>query len=331
MENKNNQDISCPCGTGNTYKSCCKLFHQGQTPDNALELMRSRYSAYALCLPEYIISTTHPASPQFQSEKNQWVQKISNFCLQTEFKNLEILNFQEKDQFATVTFIAHLSQNNKDLSFTEKSYFEKLKGKWLYRSGQLFEGHTPNLITTNQMRLLPLAYYGHPILRRLADPIININDDVRHLVAEMVETMDACDGIGLAAPQVHHSIKLFVIRKPIENKEGKIDALKEVKVFINPELSKPSVETWKAPEGCLSIPTIHAEVERPKAITIEYSDLEGNRIEERVTGWEARVIMHENDHINGILFIDHLEEEERKKIEPFLKSLYNRIHDGTEM
>lgn len=93
----------------------------------------------------------------------------------------------------------------------------------------------------------------------------------------------------------------------------------------------PSTETWKAQEGCLSIPSIHAEVERPREITVKYLDLEGNRIEEKVSGWEARVIMHENDHINGILFIDRLEKETRESLEPFLNSLKGRIHDGTEL
>lgn len=330
MNHENSQDVPCPCKSGNTYANCCRPFHQGLLPDTALTLMRSRYSAYALCMPTYIIHTTHPGSPQFSYDTAQWAQKISDFCMNTEFKDLEILHFLENPTFATVTFIAHLTQNKKDTSFTEKSYFEKIKGKWLYRSGQLSEGHAPNLITTNQLRLLPLAYYGNPILRKIGDPIVEITDDVRKLVEEMVETMDACDGIGLAAPQIHHSIQLFVIRRPVEIDGGKIE-LKEVKVFINPKLSLPSTETWKISEGCLSIPSIHAEVERPKEITVEYSDLEGNTIKERASGWEARVIMHENDHINGILFIDHLGEEERQNFEPFLKSLENRIHNGTEL
>jgi peptide deformylase len=281
-------------------------------------------------LPAYIISTTHPASPQFCHDLTDWSEKISQFCSNTQFNRLEILSFEENDPFATVTFIAHLSQNKKDVSFTERSYFEKVKGKWFYRSGQLSEGRAPNLITTNQLRLLPLAYYGNPILRKVADSITHITDDVRTLVEEMIETMDACDGIGLAAPQIHHSVKLFVIRRPCEIDGGKIE-LKEVKVFINPKLSEPSTATWKISEGCLSIPSIHAEVERPKEVTVEYSNLEGKRIIERVFGWEARVIMHENDHINGILFIDHLNEAQRKSLEPFLVSLHNRIHNGTEL
>lgn len=330
MTDKNNSETSCPCGSGNTYAKCCRSFHQGELPDSALKLMRSRYSAYALNIPEYIIHTTHPGSPQYNHDEEQWAKNISEFCLNTQFKKLDVLDFKENEPFATVTFVAHLTQENKDVSFTERSYFEKLKGKWLYRSGQLSEGHAPNLVTTNQLRLLPLAYYGDPILHKVGDPITSITEDVRTLVEEMVETMDACHGMGIAAPQVHHSIKLFVIRKPAEVEDGKIE-LKEVKVFINPEISMPSTETWKASEGCLSIPSVHAEVERSSEITIKYLNLEGRLIEEKVSGWEARVIMHENDHINGILFIDHLEKEERESLEPFLNSLKDRIHDGTEL
>jgi SEC-C motif-containing protein len=129
--------MSCPCKSGNSYADCCRPFHEGTLPDTALKLMRSRYSAYALCIPSYIIHTTHPENPQFSHDTAAWSKSISEFCENTEFKNLEILHFQEKSPFATVTFFAHLTQNKKDVSFTEESYFEKIKGKWLYRSGQL--------------------------------------------------------------------------------------------------------------------------------------------------------------------------------------------------
>jgi peptide deformylase len=327
---KNKHENKCPCRSGHQYETCCRPFHQGRWPDTALQLMRSRYAAYALCIPDYLIRTTHPASPQFVHDLAEWARKISEFSSHTEFKDLEILASQESGPFATVTFIAHLFQDGKDVSFTEKSYFEKVKGKWLYRSGQLSQGRAPNLMTTGQLRLLPLAYYGHPILRKVADPVVSITDDVRRLVEEMIETMDACDGIGLAAPQVHHSIQLFIIRKPVEVGAGKIE-FREVKVFINPKVSLPSTETWRESEACLSIPTIRADVERPKEITIEYSDLDGNLVKERVSGWEARVILHENDHIRGILFIDHLDEKVRKTLEPFLQNLCNRVHDGIEL
>lgn len=322
--------MPCLCCSGKQYAHCCKPFHQGQWPATALELMRSRFSAYALGLSDYIIQTIHPGSHQYKHDARQWAEEIAQFSANTEFKKLEILQFHENKRFATVTFVAHLTQMGKDTSFTERSHFEKVKGKWLYYGGQLAEGHAPNLITTNQLRLLPLAYYGQPVLRKVADRIAGITDDLRKLIEEMIETMDACNGIGIAAPQVHHSIQLFLIRKPLEIEEGKFD-FQDVKVFINPTLSNPSTETWKANEACLSIPSIHAEVERPQEITVEYTDLEGNVKKERATGWEARQIMHENDHIKGVLFIDRLSKEERHALEPFLKSLENRIHDGMEM
>ena len=137
MEHKSDQKRPCPCKSGDIYEDCCKPFHEGKLPDTALQLMRSRYSAYALCLPAYIIHTTHPDNPQFCHDIAAWSKQISEFCMSTEFKNLEILHSQEKAPFGTVTFVAHLTQNRKDASFTEKSRFENVKGKWLYLSGQL--------------------------------------------------------------------------------------------------------------------------------------------------------------------------------------------------
>lgn len=123
--------MKCPCGTGKEYGACCKPFHQGGLPRSALELMRSRYSAYALNLPEYIIATTHPENPQDNDLK-----KIAEFCTHTTFKKLEIIDFQEKGDVATVTFVAHLAQDGKDFSLSERSTFEKVDGKWLYLNGE---------------------------------------------------------------------------------------------------------------------------------------------------------------------------------------------------
>ncbi len=288
--------------------------------------MRSRYSAYALNIPEYIVETTHPASPQYTENKFAWKRSISQFSQNTTFQKLEVLDFKEKENLATVTFTCHILQNNSDASFTEKSYFELYKGKWLYSRGLLKEGHAPNMITSDEIKVLPLVYYDDQILRKKADPVHEITLEIKKLVEEMVETMDACSGIGLAAAQVHYSIRIFVIRTPIEKEDGKFD-LGDVKVFINPLLSSPSEENWKASEGCLSIPTIRKEVERPKEITVEYTALDGTRQRERFSGWAARVIMHENDHLNGVLFIDRLSVEDKLELKPILKQLDDRIHD----
>jgi len=292
--------------------------------------MRSRYAAYALGNADYIIETTHPGSPGYREDLSKWTKEILKFSQKSQFERLEILDFKEKDTMASVTFIAHIMQGKKDVTFTEKSYFEKVRGKWFYRSGQLIEGKDPNLMTVGQMRILPLSYYGDPILRKVAEPVSSITESTLQLVEEMIETMDACDGLGLAAPQVHYSIQLFVIRTPIEDEVGDVD-LGDPMVFINPKITEHSEETWAVSEGCLSIPSIHADVTRSKEITVEYTNLKGERIKERCSGWKARVILHEYDHIQGVLFIDHLPKEERQSLEPFLKRLHHRIHDGSEL
>lgn len=317
----------CPCCSGKTYEQCCLPFHQGEQPKSALELMRARYSAYVLNLPDYLMDTTHPGSPQYSDNRFLWRKNLSAFSQHSSFLQLKVLDFKEKETLATVTFTAYISQNDEDATFTEKSYFEKINNRWLYRGGQLAEGHAPNLVTTGQLRLLPLAYYGEHVLRRKADFVSQVTNDIKTLVDDMIETMEACDGIGLAAPQVHHSIRLFIIRVPIKTGEETYD-MGGIKVFINPVLSEPSNETWKMTEGCLSIPTIRAEVERPKKVTVEYTTLEGKMLKEEVSDLEARVIMHENDHIDGILFIDRLDKTEQKKIKPLIESLEKRIHDG---
>ena len=322
--------MQCPCSSKKTYDNCCKPLHDGQPAEDALQLMRSRFSAYALDLPNYIVASTHPASPQYVANIFAWKRSISRFSRSNNFVKLEILDFKAQPHLATVTFIAHLTHEGEDCSFTEKSFFEVHRGRWLYRGGQLVEGHAPNLVTVGQLRVLPLAYYGDPILRKHAEAVKEISDDIRTLVEEMIETMDACNGMGLAAPQVHHSIRLFIIRTPIEDEEGHVE-LGDVKIFINPIITASSKETWLAPEGCLSIPTIQADVERPKEITVQFTDLSGAVATQTFSGWEAKVILHENDHLNGVLFVDHPEGEEHREFEPFLKKLKRRIHDGTEM
>ena len=125
---------SCPCHSGKAYKDCCKPFHNGAIPPDALTLMRSRYSAYASQMVDYILKTTHPSHPNFQN-LDLWKNEISLFCQSTQFNGLEILEFIDGDLEAYVTFRAVLSQNGTDTSFTEKSLFEKLNDRWLYVSG----------------------------------------------------------------------------------------------------------------------------------------------------------------------------------------------------
>lgn len=129
----------CPCHSGLPYDSCCKPFHDGILPGNALLLMRSRYAAYALGKADYLIDTTHPANPQYSENRPVWKERNSQFSRRTNFINLAILDFQDNNETATVTFTAYLTQNGKDASFTEKSTFEKVNGRWLYLSGEIFK------------------------------------------------------------------------------------------------------------------------------------------------------------------------------------------------
>lgn len=324
------ESIPCPCGTGNSYTLCCKPYHEGKLPENALLLMRSRYCAYALNLPDYIIETTHPAGSCYSPNKFSWRRSLSEFSKSCQFQKLDVLDFKENNVMATVTFTAVICRGEEDGTFTERSYFEKIGQKWFYRGGQLKEGHSPNLVTTGQLRVLPLAYYGDPILRKKANPIPKITPDIEKLVEEMIETMDASEGIGIAAPQVHHSIRLFIYRVPIIKESGALE-LGSVQVCINPQLSEPSKETVMLQEGCISIPGIRTEVERPEEITLEWTNLEGQGMKRRFSGWEARVIMHEKDHLDGVLHIDRVDAKVRSKLADALKNLERRVLEYREL
>lgn len=129
-----NSDL-CPCHSNLPYESCCKPFHKGSFPDKAEQLMRSRYSAYALKNADYIIKATHKESPYYQKNTSVWKKEILVFCKSTDFLNLEILKSIDQGKLAYVTFIATLLQKDLDVTFTEKSTFKKMGKKWLYVAG----------------------------------------------------------------------------------------------------------------------------------------------------------------------------------------------------
>lgn len=136
-----NDPSSCPCCSGNLYANCCQKYHQGVLAENALVLMRSRYSAYTLDLADYIIETTHPKSPYFVANKKQWLDQIHGFSQTVSFDRLEILTTEDLSfDEAFVTFVAHLSKNGKDLTFTERSHFIKQGGAWKYIDGKIAQG-----------------------------------------------------------------------------------------------------------------------------------------------------------------------------------------------
>lgn len=172
---------------------------------------------------------------------------------------------------------------------------------------------------------LPLAYYGHPILRKKCVPVAEITEEIRQLAANMEETMITHDGIGLAAPQVHRSIALFLTHVP-EQVGPEEFSPGEVRVFINPKILEYSEEEWLRGEGCLSIPNVYGVVRRPLRIKVEATDLDGNRFTEEFSGLQARAIMHENDHINGKLFIDRIKGREREEMEKTLRAIKKKYN-----
>lgn len=158
-----------------------------------------------------------------------------------------------------------------------------------------------------------LAYLGHPILRKKAVPVEIIDQPIHDLIAHMKATVVAYRGLGLAAPQVGAQVAIIVACFPEPSEPDGIVPGKP-RVFINPKIVNPSAETWIEEEGCLSIPKIYAYVERPQSIMLEYTDEQGLLVVEQLSGWPAKIIMHENDHLNGVLFIDRLEPNEKKAL-----------------
>ncbi len=171
-------------------------------------------------------------------------------------------------------------------------------------------------------KLLKILIYGHPTLRTRCEPVKVIDDEIRRLAADMIYTSDLSNGIGLAAPQVGYPIRMFVIRNYIDQPDGTW-AVSEPMVFINPRLYNPSEETEIDAEGCLSLPGIRVDVERPVRITIEATNLDGEKFVQELSGLNARTRMHENDHINGVLSIDRATSKERRRVEPYLRKMKN--------
>jgi SEC-C motif-containing protein len=129
----------CPCRSKALYHKCCQPYHLGELAESAEALMRSRYSAYALELVDYIVATTHPAHPDSALEDTVRRTQISEFCRLTRFDGVKILEFVDGPKDATVTFTAYLRQADSDASFSEKSEFAKVDGRWLYKSGLIYD------------------------------------------------------------------------------------------------------------------------------------------------------------------------------------------------
>jgi peptide deformylase len=166
---------------------------------------------------------------------------------------------------------------------------------------------------------LPIRIYGDPVLRGRARPVVSFDDDLRALAAEMVDAMHEGDGIGLAAPQIGRPVRLIVVDAGAAGDEGG-----EARVLVNPEITDRSPETCVYEEGCLSIPEVRADVERPESITVRYRTLSGEAAEVRAGDLFARVLQHEIDHLDGRLFVDRIGTAERNLLRKKLRELQRR-------
>jgi peptide deformylase len=160
----------------------------------------------------------------------------------------------------------------------------------------------------------PIVIYGDPVLREVTKPVDEVNQEVKDLVSQMVDTLKKAKGLGLAASQIGAAKRLFIVDL------SAVDINESLKVFINPEIIETSGEV-EMEEGCLSFPDLYLKITRPERVTVRATDLDGNRFELTAEGMVARAIQHEYDHTQGKLYIDHLTPLARTMIKGRLRKL----------
>lgn len=170
--------------------------------------------------------------------------------------------------------------------------------------------------------IYPVTVFGDPILRKIATPVTAEFKDLKGFIQNMFETMYNSDGVGLAAPQVGQSIRVFILDTIFDDEDEEPIGIK--RAFINPEIIEKYGEEWSMNEGCLSVPEIREDVFRPQSVRIKYQDEKFGDHEESFNGFTARVIQHEYDHLEGIMFVDYLKPLKKR----MLKSKLTAISKG---
>ena len=181
----------------------------------------------------------------------------------------------------------------------------------------------------NSTMILPIVAYGHPVLRKVAHDIQPAYPGLSKLIEDMWETLYASTGVGLAAPQVNKDIRLFIVDsqqifnqlKEDKEQHSYPDAPGIKQVFINAHIKELDGFEWSYNEGCLSIPKIREDIKRQSVVTIEYLDEDFQHHMRTYQGLTARIILHEYDHIEGKLFIDHITPLKRKLLKGKLKDI----------
>jgi peptide deformylase len=177
--------------------------------------------------------------------------------------------------------------------------------------------------------LLQIVHYNAPILHKKGDRITVFDAALARLASDMVETMHAAAGIGLAAQQIGRALQLCVVdlRKANVDYTWLLDGTKPPKelimplTLVNPTVTATPEDTTVAEEGCLSFPDIHGDVERPDGIVARYQDVQGHAHTLACDGWLSRCVQHEVDHLNGVLFIDRMDQPTLDRLEPALRAL----------
>lgn len=183
--------------------------------------------------------------------------------------------------------------------------------------------------------ILPIVAYGDPVLKKMAEEIDEDYEGLDQLIADMFETMYAAHGVGLAAPQIGRSIRLFVVdASPFAepDEDGEEDPRAEgvenfKKVFINPIIEEEEGKEWAFNEGCLSIPKIREDVQRKPKIRVTYFDENWEFHEDEFDGYAARVVQHEYDHIEGVLFTDHISPLKKRLLQKKLTNISKGLVD----
>ena len=179
--------------------------------------------------------------------------------------------------------------------------------------------------------IFPIIAYGNPVLRQIAAPVQPGTENWDAFISDMWETMYASNGVGLAAPQINRSVRLFTVDtcqifQGMEEEEKKrySDAPGHKGVFINAQLVEVTGTPWAYNEGCLSIPKIREDILRPSTLVLEYQDEHWQLHRQSFSGLTARVILHEYDHLEGRLFIDHLSSLKKKLLKGKLADITKR-------
>jgi len=171
------------------------------------------------------------------------------------------------------------------------------------------------------MANMRLSRYGSDVLRDVAQPVDEITDEIKQIAEDMLSSMYDSDGVGLAAPQVGISKRIIVVDPEPLNLDSEPIAL------INPEIVEQSGQA-DADEGCLSVPDVRGEVERAAKVTVEALNLDGKKVRIEATDLLARIFQHEIDHLNGVLFIDHLSRLKKQLIKKHLKKIEQETKEG---